>query len=197
MAFHSKICTQRVTIFALTIFGLLALVAQAAEPEAPEYRELDWLELIPRDDLDALMNPPAWLYDIDDGSALDDASLFSSREEDNQADARYRQALQSSAVRGELADLKVRIPGYIVPLAFDDKRRVIEFFLVPYMGACLHLPPPPPNQIIYANYEIGLEMDSLWDPYWVEGELKIKNVSNLVGESAYAISVTKLETYEF
>ncbi|MDP2347284.1 MAG: DUF3299 domain-containing protein [Gammaproteobacteria bacterium] len=184
-------------LIAMAVVLLLSAVAWSAEPETPEYRELDWVELIPDDDLQALLNPPQWLFDIEDGSSLDDPSMFESREQANEQDARYRQALQSSAVRGELAGTKVRVPGYIVPLAYDDQRRVIEFFLVPYMGACLHLPPPPPNQLIHVNYELGLEMDSLWEPYWVEGELQIKSVSNFTGESAYAIQPTKLEIYQF
>jgi hypothetical protein len=196
MVFSSK-RTQRSIVAVALMFCLLAYMPQAAEPQLPDYRELDWVELIPEDDLKALMNPPEWLFEIDDGSALDDPALFSSREQDNEADARYRQALQSSVVRGELAGQKVRLPGFVVPLAFDDKRRVIEFFLVPYMGACLHLPPPPPNQIVYVNYEPGLELESLWEPYWVAGELKIKNYSNLVGESAYAINAMKLELYDY
>jgi len=184
----------RTTVLAAALlFPLQSLLAA----DAPEYRELDWVELIPDDDLAALLNPPQWLMEIDDGSGLDDPALFDTREQENESDSRYRQALQSSAVRGELANQKVRVPGFIVPLAFDDKRRVIEFFLVPYMGACLHLPPPPPNQIIHVNYELGLEQDSLWEPYWVEGELQIKTVSHYLGDAAYAIDAQNLEIYSY
>jgi hypothetical protein len=165
--------------------------------EAAEYRVVEWVELIPDDDLAALLLPPQWLDEIDDGSRMDDPALFGSREQESEADKRYRQALESTAVRGELADQKVRIPGFIVPLTYDDQRRVIEFFLVPYMGACLHLPPPPPNQIIHVDYELGLPLDSLWEPYWVEGVLEIKTVSHFLGEAAYAIDAQRLELYEY
>jgi len=189
--------TSRTSLLAIALLCLISQMLHSAELETPEYRELDWVELLPAEDLEALMNPPDWLNDIDDSSALDDPALFDSRDEESEVDARYRRALQSGAVREELAEQKVRLPGYVVPLAFDDQRRVIEFFLVPYMGACLHLPPPPPNQIVYVNYESGLTMESLWDPFWVEGELMIKNVSNYIGESAYAINADKMEMYEF
>lgn len=165
--------------------------------DASEYREVEWVELIPDEDLAALLLPPQWLTDIDDGSSLDDPALFGTREQESEADRRYREALQSTAVRGELANQKVRIPGFIVPLNHDDQRRVIEFFLVPYMGACLHLPPPPPNQIIHVDYEPGLALDSLWEPYWIEGVLEIKTVSHFLGEAAYAIDAQKLEIYEY
>ena len=46
----------------------------------------------------------------------------------------------------------VKIPGYMVPLE-DDSEVVSEFLLVPYVGACIHTPPPPPNQIVQVKYE--------------------------------------------
>jgi hypothetical protein len=182
-----------------TLLGLfvLAYVHHLYAQDEPKFREIDWVELIPDDDLAALLNPPQWLMEIDDGSGLDDSALLSTREQESEDDARYRQALQSSAVRGELANQNVRVPGFIVPLNYDDRRRVIEFFLVPYMGACLHFPPPPPNQIIHVNYELGLPLDSLWDPYWIEGELQIKTISNFLGEAAYAIDAQRLEIYAY
>ncbi len=178
-------------------FVLLHSWQSAQAQEATEYRVVEWVELIPDEDLAALLLPPQWLLEIDDGSSLDDPALFGSREQESDADKRYLQALQSTAVRGELADQKVRIPGFIVPLTYDGQQRVIEFFLVPYMGACLHLPPPPPNQIIHVDYEMGLALDSLWEPYWVEGVLEIKTVSHFLGEAAYAINARKLELYEY
>ena len=42
---------------------------------------------------------------------------------------------------------QVKLPGFVVPLEYSDKGRVKEFLLVPYFGACIHYPPPPPNQI--------------------------------------------------
>lgn len=168
-----------------------------SDTTAPVYHEIDWVELIPQDDLDALMNPPGWLIEIEDGSSADDPRLLENRKQESEADARYRQALQSSAVRGDMAGRNIRLPGYVVPLTFDDEKRVIEFFLVPYMGACLHLPPPPPNQIVHITYEAGLAMDSLWDPYWIEGQLQLKEVSNFMGEAAYGIDVHNIEIYRF
>ena len=38
----------------------------------------------------------------------------------------------------------IRMPGFIIPLELDADG-VIEFVLVPYVGACIHVPPPPPN----------------------------------------------------
>lgn len=64
----------------------------------------------------------------------------------------------------------IRIPGYAVPLEFDGEK-VIEFLLVPYFGACIHVPPPPANQIIHVRYEPGIDGFDYEKPYWVEGTL--------------------------
>ena len=48
----------------------------------------------------------------------------------------------SAAVNPILDGRMVRIPGFIVPLDEDSEGRVTDFFLVPYVGACIHVPPP-------------------------------------------------------
>ena len=42
-------------------------------------------------------------------------------------------------VRFELNNKKIRIPGFIVPVDFDDTQVVTRFLLVPYFGAPIHL----------------------------------------------------------
>jgi len=45
----------------------------------------------------------------------------------------------------------IRVPGYVVPLLGDfggDFETLEEFLLVPVYGMCIHVPPPPPNQVI-------------------------------------------------
>jgi len=57
----------------------------------------------------------------------------------------------------------VRIPGFITPLEIDGEN-VVEFLLVPYVGACIHVPSPPGNQIIYVSKIKGISLDKMWDP---------------------------------
>lgn len=57
---------------------------------------------------------------------------------------------------------QVEVTGFIVPLEMDEYiDSVKEFLLVPDPLACIHVPPPPPNQLIYVemNKEIPLDMD--------------------------------------
>ena len=99
-------------------------------------------------------------------------------------------------VRGDLDEQSVRIPGYIVPLEYDDDRAVTRFLLVPYFGACIHEPPPPPNQTIYAEFDPGVEVKSIWYPYWIEGEVSVSQVNAALATASYSINVDKVESYE-
>ena len=49
-----------------------------------------------------------------------------------------------------LEDKEVKLPGYVIPLEYYG-REINTFLLVPYIGACIHVPPPPPNQIVYVD----------------------------------------------
>jgi hypothetical protein len=159
------------------------------------YREIDWVELIPDEDLQALMNPPAWMLEIEDGSEQDNLEFLSAERDVDEAEARFMQALRSAEVIPEMHEQRVRLPGFVVPLTFDDNRNVTEFFFVPYFGACLHLPPPPPNQIIYIEHGSGLRLDDLQQPYWVEGLLTVSTTSNRTGSSSYSLSSVNIELY--
>ena len=64
----------------------------------------------------------------------------------------------------------VRIPGYALPLEFEGTA-VSEFLLVPYVGACIHSPPPPLNQIVFIKVSEPFASKGLFTPVWVEGVL--------------------------
>ena len=99
-------------------------------------------------------------------------------------------------VRRDLNQKDVRIPGYIVPLDYDGERAVTRFLLVPYFGACIHEPPPPPNQTIYAEFEPGIELDSIWYPHWIEGRVTVGQVDAEFATASYTIDAVKVEQYE-
>ncbi|MCG8536704.1 MAG: DUF3299 domain-containing protein [Pseudomonadales bacterium] len=90
----------------------------------------------------------------------------------------------------------IRIPGFIVPLEFNDDQTITQFFLVPFFGACIHVPPPPPNQIIYVNYPQGFKLDVLYNPIWVSGVLKTSLVENNMAVAAYSMEMHYQELYK-
>lgn len=64
----------------------------------------------------------------------------------------------------------IRMPGYVLPLEFDGTEAV-EFLLVPFVGACIHVPPPPPNQMVHVNFKPGFVSEGLYTPVYVTGRI--------------------------
>lgn len=156
------------------ILSLVLLVACSSLALA-DVRELEWLELMPEDEAQA------WL---DDQTNIDHSG-FNTPE-----------AFQSFRTVGELDGQKVRLPGFVVPVETNEDGDLTEFFLVPYFGACIHLPPPPANQIIYGRLKEPMKMINIWDAFWMEGTLNIEDVSNDTAASAYTMDVESLTLYE-
>ena len=98
-------------------------------------------------------------------------------------------------VRFEMNNKKIRIPGFIVPVDFGDTQVVTRFLLVPYFGACIHEPPPPPNQTIYAEFEKGIQLDSLWSPFWIEGMIMATKVEENMATAYYSLTANKIEPF--
>lgn len=96
-----------------------------------------------------------------------------------------------------------RIPGFITPVEFNGTK-VTKFFLVPTAGACIHTPPPPPNQIVLIDYPNGIELVSLATPVWVEGKLINQSVTANVDysdgstgvEAVYSMEAKVVELYQ-
>lgn len=97
----------------------------------------------------------------------------------------------------DLDGMKIRLPGYVVPIDFSLGQEHTEFLLVPYFGACLHTPPPPPNQMLFVSAEPAAQIGSIYDPVWVEGTIKTGQFMSNLGNSAYELSLSKIEPYEY
>jgi uncharacterized protein len=96
----------------------------------------------------------------------------------------------------KLNGAEVRIPGFMVPLE-DTETRVTEFLLVPYFGACIHVPPPPPNQMAHVLMARNQVVDvNLWDPIWIVGKLTIENVESPYGMVGYQVTGDRILPYE-
>ncbi len=155
----------------ICVFCLLV----ACNSHAEEARKITWKDLRPAQQ--ALIMEPIH-------ASLDDESAPAAL-----------QLEPNAPVVTEFDGQYVRIPGYIVPLEFDDDDRTREFFLVPYMGACIHVPPPPSNQIIWVTTEAGVALNSLWQPFWLEGRLKVESDSNELASVGYKMEADSVEIY--
>jgi len=90
----------------------------------------------------------------------------------------------------------VRMPGFVVPLE-DYVESASEFLLVPYYGACVHVPPPPPNQMVYVEMQERKKAEfGWWEPIWLEGKLHINNVESPYGMVGFQIDGVKVEPYK-
>jgi hypothetical protein len=152
---------------------------------AAETRLLTWEEMVPPDapKVAPVMTP---MHDL---SKLSDALAVES------SPAAHQLAPDAPMVKA-LDGLQVRLPGYIVPLEVSEEGRVTEFLLVPYFGACIHVPPPPPNQIVHVTSELGVKVDELYQPYWIEGPMKVKTSSSELATAGYEMEADKILVYE-
>ena len=78
----------------------------------------------------------------------------------------------------------VSLPGFVVPLE-GDSELITEFLLVPYFGACIHVPPPPPNQLVHVTIKGGVPIDSLYDAIVVTGIIKTQTWSGEIAQVGY------------
>ena len=104
-------------------------------------------------------------------------------------------AKQNSAAQ-KLDGKVVSIPGFMVPLE-DDLEQVTEFLLVPYAGACIHVPPPPPNQMVYVKMNASNKIHvTFTDPIMVTGPLKISTVVSPYGDVSYDMVGMTVKPYQ-
>lgn len=170
---------------------VVAQQAQQSEPAKPapaakapaksgQAQLIDWDELLPESERASYSpDPPTPAHDYlgEGGLAAQQPLNFSSNKQLNGAN--------------------VKLPGFIVPLDVGKDGIVKEFFLVPYFGACIHVPPPPPNQIVYVKSTQGIALDSIYEAYWVTGKMQVGNKTTRLGAAAYSLDADKIEIYKY
>ncbi|MEL6473161.1 MAG: DUF3299 domain-containing protein [Pseudomonadota bacterium] len=171
-----------------------SVAAKAAEEAAAQaaldqrgVRELGWEELMPEGEQERLaqlyQQQMAMLYGgspIAEGSAADKAMQIG-----------------TFNTVPELDGMKVRIPGYTVPFEYGTDAEITEFLLVPYFGACIHAPPPPPNQTIFVSATDPLKIRDLAQAVWIEGTLHAQTQDTELADAAYTIEMDKVEVYDY
>jgi len=133
-------------------------------------------------------------------SKIDVDALHAKRDE-----VRAERKRRAEAVVPALDQQKIRMPGFMLPLEYSGKK-VSEFLLVPWVGACIHTPPPPPNQIVHVRLAKGAEFESKgqFQAVWVTGVMNAKASKtklSLVDGSAdidvgYSLGGTAVEEYK-
>lgn len=141
---------------------------------AEEIIDLDWVDLLPEGET-AIPNEMRGLIQHDDAPL---------------------QSLQpsSSEVRADWNGKIVRLPGFIVPIDYSGSG-VVAFILVPFVGACVHVPPPPANQLVFVTTQTPYETEGLFEPVNVVGMFGVSSLSTQLAEIGYALSADMIEPY--
>jgi hypothetical protein len=164
--------------YLLSLVCSVVLSVSVGASAADATTEIQWLDLMPQEDIDAMENMP----EITHENPFDRSSM--------------PEVMFSSKVVDAYENKQVRIAGYMVPLETNNKGELTEFFLAPYMGACIHVPPPPPNQMIHVKFPKGAEVEGIWYPFIIEGKLKLESFDNGMGASSYSMTATLVKPYE-
>lgn len=158
-------------------------LAPVAEDKATAYREVNWDDLLPKD----------W----DPMKVINELKLDKLKDSDPRAmeameklKRMWSDAPSNPAMNGHA----IRIAGFMVPLEWG-KRDVKEFLLVPYFGACIHVPPPPANQIIHVVADKPFKAKDGMDAVWVSGVLELATSRTDMGDSGYRLRAKKVEVY--
>ncbi|WP_431263062.1 DUF3299 domain-containing protein [Roseateles chitinivorans] len=157
--------------------------AQAASAPASAYRDLTWIQLV----------PPGWdpmkrFRDVGIGRLSDNSPRTAALMAD------LRDELDNAPLVDALQDTPVRLPGYVVPLQ-TDRDGVREFLLVPYFGACIHMPPPPANQIILVKLAQPAKQLRSMDTVWASGVMRLDRQPSDMGVSGYRLDAAVVEPY--
>lgn len=160
------------------LIGTSALLFAARARASSDVVEISWGDLIPGDASGKLYQDLRSLMGIVGHGELPSGFM------------QQRDASVTTAYDGE----RVRIPGYMVPLEYDGVG-VKTLLLVPYVGACIHVPPPPPNQIVLVSADEAYEVTGYFEPIYVTGTMATTAVATDLAEIGYTISDALIEPY--
>jgi len=152
--------------------------------QGPVYRAVDWDALLPKG-----WDPAAEL------KGLDFATLKDGDPRAMEAMARMQEMWDNAPLNTALDNTRVRIAGFVVPL----ERRgslIHEFLLVPYFGACIHLPPPPANQIIHVFPAKPVPEAIAAEPVWISGAIESGRSRTDRGSAGYRLNADAVVPYD-
>jgi uncharacterized protein len=158
----------------LAALFLLMFTASSFAAGKSTYKDVEWLELMPKDEVIALEKSQGLPVNHD---------------------AKGEQLGSFRTVDG-INNQKIRLAGYVVPVEQSDDGKTTEFFFVPYFGACIHVPPPPPNNIVYVKMSRPVESVDMFSAYWIEGTIRTERLTNDIAATAYVMSGDALKLYE-
>ena len=153
--------------------------------DAQGYRPMDWEVLIPKD----------W-EPLRDFKSLNFNGMSDSDPRAIAALRKLQKAWKNAPLNPAIQNEKIVISGFIVPLDSSDSSTIEEFLLVPYFGACIHVPPPPSNQVIHVVPAQPLKGFQMMDPVTVTGDLSPSRIDTPYGSAGYEMQAKSVTPYE-
>jgi len=156
----------------------------AATASTTGYKEVTWDDLLPK----------GW----DPMKTITELKLDQLKDSDPravEAMEKLRQMWNKAPANTAIHGKAIRIPGFMVPLDFG-KKDLKEFLLVPYFGACIHVPPPPANQIVHVLADKPFKSQTGMDAVWVSGVIELADSHTDMGDSGYRLKARKVEAYK-
>lgn len=169
----------------------LAVSANPAKTDH-DYQAMTWASLeLPGQGTGDIMRKYQPLLDkiSDDDTAAGDQLM-------EKMQAEFNAAPINPALNGK----KIKLPGFVSPLEVDEQTgQVKEFLLVPYFGACIHVPPPPLNQIILVRPTAGksITMEQIYEPVTVWGVITTEAANTKLAQAGYQIKEARLEPFKY
>jgi len=167
----------------LLLIFTLAFISPAL---AEEPKTIFWEELLPEGELERL----------DELYAAQGAMAFGHSAYENSSMSAMPKQIGTFNVVEDLDGKVVRIPGFVLPFEYSASGKISEFLLVPYFGACIHTPPPPPNQMVYVTAEKPADLGQQWNAIWAIGVLRTQKHINDLGDAAYTLEIQRWEQYD-
>ncbi len=149
-----------------------------------KYKKVSWDDLIPKD-----WDPMASF------KGINLSKLKDSDPRAQEALQKLRESWNNAPIADAMNGKPIRIPGFIVPLE-EANHQITEFLLVPYFGGCIHVPPPPSNQIIHVFPPKPLKNLQMMDAVWVNGTLEVFPSDTNMGSAGYRMKADAVEPYK-
>lgn len=181
---------KRITILIMTTVAMACVVVSNVAAQENTAQELEWTDLVPSGyNPDEILEQYQKKYNINE-LPDDDPRL---QELVGKLEAVWKSAPVNPALNGKV----VKLPGFVVPLETDGQS-TSQFLLVPYYGACIHVPPPPANQTVHVTMQNGkgAAIRQLFDTVWVTGVIKAEKLTTDMADAGYTIHATRVEPYE-
>ena len=171
----------------IVLIGLLFIFSGVFQTSlADNLKELAWEDLIPKE----------WHPDPDLVFKYNNGEIGDADPRIKALKKKLMDMERLAPTNKELDGKRIMLPGFALPLEADAKT-VSEFLLLPYHGACIHVPPPPANQIVLVKFKSGTKVvKENFDTVLVTGVLKIEKNKSDVAESGYTLTAEKVEPYQ-